>query len=132
MTEPDCNMENRMKTLYLGGCKGTWRSLFIKELPEWFHYDPFSISKQECLADFVHDDIHQGIDASDAVVIYINYERYTGSCVEAGYAYAKGKPVILIWKLRGRIDSMLIGVSKYVFNHLQTAIDFIRERGVDL
>jgi len=67
------------------------------------------------------------IESSDVAFFYINYPVYTGSCVEAGFAFANGKPIILVFELKGSIDSLLLGVSKKVFTDLGTAMRWFKK-----
>ena len=112
----------RKMRVYLGGCKGDWRIRFKQALPEFECYDPFKHSNQQAISTFVWQDL-EAIKASDMVIFYIDYPRFTGACVEAGYAFALNKPIILVYTLRGRVDEMLLGVSKKVFTDLDSAIE---------
>ena len=109
--------------VYLGGCKGDWREKVKEALPKEFEYfDPFKHSDQNAIIEFVKQDL-EAIRRSDLVIFHIGYRIFTGACVEAGYAYALGKPIILIFTLEGRVDPMLLGISQRVFTNLDSAIE---------
>lgn len=54
------------------------------------------------------------IDSSDVVFIELS-EKGVGLGIEAGYAYAKGKPIITIAKQGADISATLRGISKHVY-----------------
>jgi len=116
----------RRVRVYLGGCKGNWREKFIEENPDCLCYDPFRHSPQGALMIFTKADL-DAIKDSDVVVFYIAYHIYTGACLEAGYAHALGKPIVLIFTLKGYIDPLLLGVSRKVFTDLDLAIEWFKE-----
>jgi 2'-deoxynucleoside 5'-phosphate N-hydrolase len=53
------------------------------------------------------------IDASDTVVVDLT-EKGVGIGIEAGYAYAKGKPVFTIAKRGSDISTTLSGISSRI------------------
>jgi len=113
--------------VYLGGSMGNWRKKFRKKFPQWDYYDPFKDSNQSCLAGFTVDDLN-AIDDCDLVIFYIDYPDHRGSCVEAGYAFAKGKKIITIWLHKGMAPSMLFGVSRRIFTDFEEAIKWMEKR----
>lgn len=115
----------RKVKVYLGGSRGDWREKFAKENPDVECYDPFK-HKQESLMDFSKNDLSQ-IENSDVVFFYINYHVYTGACVEAGYAYAREVPIVLVFALKGYIDPLLLGVSRKVFTDLESGIEWFKK-----
>lgn len=113
--------------VYLGGSKGTWRKKVKEAFPNWSCINPFD-GDQRSLATFTSGDL-ESIESSDIIVFLINYPFYTGACLEAGFAFAKNKPIYLIWKLKdGRMDSMLLGVSYAVFLDLDSAIKYLKRK----
>ena len=113
------------KVVYLGGCQGRWRDKVKEELPDVYCVDPFKDCNQTAIYTFVSKDL-AAIEGSDACLFLINYEVYSGACVEIGYAAALGKPIILVYLLRGRVDPMMIGVSRGVYTDLEPAIEKLR------
>ena len=113
--------------VYLGGCKGNWRSKFRKRFPKWKCYDPFKESRQSCLAAFTLDDL-RAIERSDFVFFFINYKTFTGSCIEAGYAFASNKPIVLVFLLKGRVPPMFAAISLRVFTEFKDALDWVEGR----
>jgi nucleoside 2-deoxyribosyltransferase len=108
--------------LYLAGSRGDWREK-VKADPRFKTFSPFNADTN--LAQFTVQDLAY-VDKADTVLIYISYPVYGGACVEAGYASAKGKPVILVWKLDDeRVEPLLLGVSRGVYTSLDKALDFI-------
>jgi len=106
--------------IYLAGSKGPWRDNFKALFPKIDFIVPFKDSKQDALIYFVSEDL-EAIKKSDMMIIYINYPIYTGVCVEAGYAFALGKEIWLIWDLKGRIEPFLLGISSKIFTDLNSA-----------
>lgn len=53
------------------------------------------------------------IDASDMIIIEFS-EKGVGLGIEAGYAFAKGKPIIVISKTGSDISSTLAGIAERV------------------
>jgi len=119
-------MVSRKLRVYLGGSKGTWRRKFAKENQDCECYDPFKHSKQTALVSFTQKDL-QAVKETDVLFIYINYKIYTGSCIEAGFAFARGIPIILVFELKGYIDPLLLGISRKVFTDLDSAIDWFKK-----
>lgn len=119
-------IRKRKVRVYLGGSRGKWRSYFAKMFPECECYNPFTHSKQTALMDFAKEDL-EAIKNSDVIFLYINYRVYTGACVEAGYAYALGKPVVLVFCLKGYIDPLLLGVSRKVFTDIESAMEWFHK-----
>lgn len=58
------------------------------------------------------------IDSSDLVVVELS-EKGVGLGIEAGYAFAKGKPIVTIAKTGTDISSTLQGISQEVFFYRQ-------------
>jgi len=112
--------------VYLGGSRGDWRERFIKENPDCLCYDPFKHTPQTALMNYAKIDL-DAIKDSDIVFFYINDHVYSGACVEAGYASALGKPIILVFNLKGYIDPLLLGVSHKVFTDLDSAIEWFKK-----
>lgn len=110
--------------VYLGGSKGNWRAKFKRRFPNWECYDPFKESRQGCLAEFTLDDL-EAIRKSKLVFFLINYRTHTGSCIEAGYAYASHKPIVTVWLLEGRIEPMFCGISLRLFTDFKKALDWV-------
>lgn len=110
--------------VYLGGSLGDWRKK-VKKIRGVEVYDPFKDSCQLSLYQFTGEDL-KGIAQSDVAFFYINYHCYTGSCVEAGYAHALGKEVILVFEYKGHVDAMLLGVCRKVFTDLDTALEWFK------
>lgn len=122
--------------VYLAGCKGDWREKYIKKFPKWTLIDPFIASPQEAICKFTSADLNY-VANCDMIIMNIIQEEHSGSLIEAGAAYAWEKPIILIWQVKGRLDSMLLGISKYVFNDEEAVMQFIADRfygkeGLDL
>jgi len=114
------------KVVYLAGSKGDWRKKFEEAFPDVDFINPFSKSKQNCIASFVLEDLKY-VKEADLLIIYIGYPVYTGACLEAGFAYALGIPIITIWALeRGRIEPFLIGVAAKVFADVDSAIERLK------
>jgi hypothetical protein len=64
-----------------------------------------------------HELMHRAfreIDSSDVVLIELS-EKGVGLGIEAGYAFAKGKPIITIAKRDSDISETLRGISRYVY-----------------
>lgn len=118
--------------IYAGGSYIKWKKKWIKLLEGAELYHPFVQSRQDCLAGFTLDDL-KAIDKCDLVLFIINYPVHTGSCLEAGYAFAKGKPIIIIWLLKGKIPiaPMLLGVSYNVFTNLEAGLKYIKRRFIN-
>lgn len=115
----------RKVRVYLGGSRGNWREIFQKLNPDVECYDPFKHSRQTALKDFATDDL-RAIEDSDVVFFLINYPVFTGACVEAGYAYALGKPIVLVYDLKGYIDPLLLAVSRKIFTDFNTALEWFK------
>jgi len=113
--------------VYLGGSKGAWRIKFMRRFPQWECYNPFKDSTQSCLAGFTIEDLN-AIDECDLIVFYIDYPEHRGSCLEGGYAFAKGKPIITIWLHKGMAPSMLLGVSRRVSTSFEEAMKWIEKK----
>lgn len=113
--------------VYLGGCKGDWRHKFKRRFPKWECYDPFKDSRQSCLAEFTLDDL-EAIRKSNLVFFVLNYKYFTGSCIEAGYAFALKKPVVLVFLLQGRLPPMFAAISLRVFTDFKQALDWVGGR----
>lgn len=111
--------------IYLGGSRGKWREKFRKEISDLECYDPFLQSKQLNLASFTKEDL-EVIKNSDIVFFCINYPIYTGACVEAGYAHALGKEIILVFLLKGYTDPLLLGISRKVFTDFDIALKWFK------
>lgn len=58
------------------------------------------------------------IDSSDLVVVELS-EKGVGLGIEAGYAFAKGKPIVTIARTGSDISSTLQGISQQVFLYTQ-------------
>lgn len=58
------------------------------------------------------------IDSSDLVIVELS-EKGVGLGIEAGYAFAKGKPIVTIAKTGTDISSTLQGISQEVFFYRQ-------------
>jgi len=115
--------------IYLAGCRGKWREI-IKS-----HFDPKDSTieflepfgnKKQAIVDYVKEDLEY-VEQSDIIFMLLSYHVYTGACVEAGYAYALGKPVILVFAQKGYIDPLLLAVSRKVFTDLDSAIDWFKD-----
>lgn len=114
--------------IYLGGSRGNWRENLKNHLkaedPTIEFLEPFKVSKL-ALMDYTRDDL-DAIKESDLVFFHINYHIYTGGCLEAGYAYALKKPIILVFNHAGYIDPMLLAVSRKVFTDIESAIKWFK------
>jgi len=117
--------------VYLGGTKGIWRKLFKRRFPKWICYDPFEQSDQTCVASFTTQDL-KVVKESDIVFFVINYGYFEGSCVEAGYAFALGKPIFLVFLLKTKLPSMFVGISKRVFVDFDEALEYLERRYYDV
>ena len=70
----------------------------------------------------------QIIDSCDIVIIELT-EKGVGLGIEAGYAYAKGKPVFTVANKKSEISTTLKGISKSVSARLnQSPVPPIRRR----
>lgn len=116
----------RKVRIYLGGSRGNWREIFQRLNPDVECYDPFKHSRQRALIDFGSDDFW-AIRDSDIVFLLINYPVFTGACIEAGYAYALGKPIILVFELKGYIEPLLLGVSRKIFTDFNSALEWFKK-----
>jgi len=110
--------------IYLGGCRGKWREK-IQAIPGVEGIDPFK-GKEYALMDFTREDL-DAIKESDMVIFHLTYHIFTGACVEAGYAYALKKPIILIFGQKGYIEPLLLAVSRKVFTDIDSAIEWLKE-----
>jgi nucleoside 2-deoxyribosyltransferase len=73
------------------------------------------------------------INACDALVV-ITDDKDTGTMFEAGYAHAKGMPIIYVWFTRtpGQKFNVMLGVSgavTYNLGELTKALDHVRVHG---
>lgn len=65
------------------------------------------------------------IDSADMVIFCVGYPEHRDGCLEIGYAYAKGKTVVLIWVIQGSIPPMVAGVSRKIFLDFDSAITWL-------
>lgn len=67
------------------------------------------------------------IDASDVVIVEFS-EKGVGLGIEAGYAFARGKPIVVLARHGAMISETLRGIAKHVFfYHVPTDVaDVIR------
>ena len=78
----------------------------VRDVEQWGH---IHLSPQELMARTFDE-----IDSSDVVVIDLT-EKGVGLGIEAGYAYAKGVPVVAIARKGSDISATLRGISRQVF-----------------
>jgi len=112
--------------IYLsGGFYSGWQSQVKQGAPSHEYFNPETDSQQIAICGFVSEDI-AGIDWCDLLLAYkqTSSPYHTGLAAEIGYAYAKGKIIILVDEF-DRIDGFLAGMSKRVYNNLQSAIDYL-------
>ncbi len=97
----------------------------VKDMEDWgaIHYSPEELMRKT----------FEAIEASDILIVDLT-EKGVGAGIEAGYAYAKGKPVITIAKRGADISTTLSGISKRIAWYgkyeeipLLLAKDFARE-----
>lgn len=107
-----------------GGFDSAWRrELQQRWADRGVHIiDPFVESRQASLAEFTLDDLSH-VDRASLVFVYTDYERYTGTALEVGYAYAKGIPIVFATTL-GRVDSMMAACARAVFTDLNAAAEY--------
>lgn len=118
--------------IYAGGSYIQWKKQWKKLLEGAELYEPFLQSRQNCLASFTLDDLN-AIDECDLILFIINYPVYSCSCIEAGYAFARGKPIITIWLLKNKeqIPPLLLGLSYSVFTDVEAGLNYIRTRFIE-
>lgn len=118
--------------IYAGGSYIKWKKEWVELLEGAKLYHPFTQSRQDCLAGFTLEDL-EAVDKCDLILFIINYPVYACSCLEAGYAFAKGKPIIVIWLLNEEIalPPMLVGVAYNVFTNLEAGLKYIKRRFID-
>lgn len=114
---------SQITKIYLGGSKGEWRKTLTDKFGDIFKfYNPFTDSSNNGIYAFTTDNL-TAIDDCDVVLFYINYHRYGGGCVEAGYARAKGKPILLIFDVETeRIEPELIAVANIVSTNFEETV----------
>jgi nucleoside 2-deoxyribosyltransferase len=78
----------------------------VRDVEQWGH---IHLSTQELMARTFDE-----IDSSDVVVIDLT-EKGVGLGIEAGYAYARGVPVVTIARKGSDISATLRGISRQVF-----------------
>lgn len=122
--------EPSRKRVYLAG--GKWdreQVLTALSMAGWETYDPFTLSRQDAVYEFVNDDLF-AIANSELVFCVIDYPRYTGSAVEIGYARARGIPVVLVWAPGAgeRIDMFVASCAEAVFTDVGAGLDWVLER----
>jgi nucleoside 2-deoxyribosyltransferase len=78
----------------------------VRDVEQWGH---IHLSPQELMARTFDE-----IDTSDVVVIDLT-EKGVGLGIEAGYAYARGVPVVTIARKGSDISATLRGISRQVF-----------------
>lgn len=115
--------------VYLAGGKSEeWRlefkSRFYRKLDG---FDPMTESRQGAIYAFTEDDL-QAVNDSQLVFGVVDYPVYTGMALEWGYAAAMEIPTLLVWTLKGRVDSMMAGTSTWLFTDTETAFDFVKQR----
>ena len=120
-----------MRYVYLAGGKSRpdWRErLWTRwgERTDIVLIDPFVHSKQGAIYEFTRDDL-SWIDMSSLVFALVDFERYTGTALEFGYAFAKGIPIVFVTSLP-RVDSMMAAVASAVFTDLNAAVEFAERR----
>jgi len=115
-----------MRIYLAGGFYSDWKDKVKQGAPSHLYYDPEDGSKQNAVCDFVPGDL-RGIDWSELVLVYKQKTNPTacGLSAEMGYAYAKGKPIVLVDD-NDRIDSFLAGLSQRIYTNLDSAIEYLR------
>jgi nucleoside 2-deoxyribosyltransferase len=78
----------------------------VRDIEKWgqVEFDPAELMRQSFAA----------IDASDVIVIELT-EKGVGLGIEAGYAYAKGIPIVTIAQKGSDISTTLQGISQKIF-----------------
>jgi nucleoside 2-deoxyribosyltransferase len=112
-----------MKIYLAGGFYSDWRERIKEGAPNHQYIDPeFDyVPKQQSIMTYTQADL-SAIDESDMVVAYLtNYPKYGGLAVEVGYAFAKGKPIILVSE-KDDTDGMIVALSKWLYLSLEGAI----------
>jgi nucleoside 2-deoxyribosyltransferase len=116
-----------MKIYLSGGFYSGWQKMVKMGAPNHEYFNPETNSGQQAISDFVVADL-RGIDWCELVFAFKEKASpyHTGLAAELGYAFARGKIIILVDDL-DRIDGFLAGLSKRVYHSLDAAIIYLRE-----
>jgi len=119
-----------MKVYLAGGFYTNWQKRVMDGAPEHIYHNPMLHSRQLTTYSFVSDDLN-AVHNSDVVFVHFEKTNPTGIglAVEVGYAVALGIPVMYVDD-HPRINEFLAGCAKRVFSDLDTAIEFLRDRGI--
>lgn len=122
-------MSSSTRQVYLGGGRSEeWRREFEKRFEKHLTaFDPFRDSRQGAAYEFTNDDL-KAVSESEFIIASVDYHRYTGLAIEVGYARALEIPVMLIWTIGGRVDTMMAACSSWTFIDYESAFDFIEKR----
>ena len=77
----------------------------VRDYEKW---GEIKLSPEECM-----QKAFEVIDSSDAVIVELS-EKGVGIGIEAGYAFAQNKPIIVIAKTGSDISSTLVGIAENV------------------
>jgi len=115
-----------MRIYLAGGFYSNWQDKVRQSAINHEYYNPELDSKQTAICDFVSSDL-KAIDWCDLLFVYKQRTNPTacGLSAEMGYAYAKGKPIVLVDD-NDRIDSFLAGLSQRIYTNLDSAIEYLR------
>ena len=115
-----------IKSCYLAGpfTNPDWRDKIISEVPNMEYYDPRTDTVQGSIAEFVLGDL-RGVQSCDCCFVYSPTGRgEIGASIEAAWAAAHGKLVILCAEA-SFVHPMLIGISSRVFYGLENGIRYL-------
>lgn len=136
-------MEGMVPRVYLGGGRSDlggvdWRDEFRqrfghqrdagatkpKKIEE---HDPFKQGRQGAIYEFTNDDL-EAVSRSSLLIAHVDFERYTGLALEVGHARALQIPIMLIWAIGGRMDSMMAGCALWVFTDYDEAMNYLEDK----
>lgn len=116
-----------MKTCYLAGPFTTpdWRDRVLAEVSGIDFLDPRTDSRQGAIFEFVGDDLNHAAQCDICFVYAPNGRGEIGAAIEAAYALAKGRTVVLCAEAEF-VHPMLVGIAARVFFGLETGIRYLR------
>jgi len=112
-----------MKIYLAGGFYSDWKQKVVEGAPNHDYYDPeLDKEKERAICAYTIADLER-IDWCDTLFAYLtDYPKYGGLAVEVGYAYAKGKIIILVTE-KDDTDGMIAGLSKWIYLSLNGGIE---------
>lgn len=124
----DCsNRENIEEILSLLESKGYETYCVVRDMEDWgdYQYQPEQLMKET----------FEQIDKADILLIEFS-EKGTGLGIEAGYGYAKSKPIIIIAKEGAEISKTLEGISTKIIayrdiNDLESKLHKVIEQQIN-